>query len=308
MDAHTAVIHFVGLVTFMFPSTNNNTALLRTSADAAGPATKQVVAIMPNLAEGQSITTGKMAVDPHKAVIAFQPCDLIASDGWKIETMGEFRYIELTHDSGVVTFEADGANGVAAVPNQLPHLGSSPLAPPYQPPYPGASAVFAIPAGALKACRSKAGGVFGRTDTELSLKSSGTITIRAGSKTLTLSGDATAYAANAPWWYFTDHMGSAKHVMNSSSIVKHNTVYCRMAGISDLTACLPPQATEECDECEQNAATARPGDGGNGTAAARRSVDLGSNVIATTIQTTSPSASGCPFCLMSAECSNSQWP
>ncbi|MEO8381391.1 MAG: hypothetical protein ABI779_17155 [Acidobacteriota bacterium] len=162
-------------------------------------------------------------VEDHMALIAFEPADVVAVTGWTVHPLGTtaFQYIELTGEQ--ISFLADGNNNVAIRDPRLGHTGGAQLKAAYQPPYPGASAVFLIPKGELFACASSTAGTQGRIDTKLKLNNLGTLTLQAPGKTLVLQGNANVVVANVPFaWAATR---SQTH-----SGLPHYNVYCGMTG------------------------------------------------------------------------------
>jgi len=309
-----AVIHFVGLVMFTTQLLGPNMTLRTTNA-ANVHTQSQVVAILPrvgrtaipfpNQRAKQALTKSTPTesatpevVEPHVAWIIFQDWTLINQHGWNVKPLSKdpaaanvFDYVELNGDQ--VSFVVDRPNPQATVPTALPHTGGT-LKAEYAPPAPSAdAAVFNIPVGDIKICQSQADGVAGRVDTELRLNNSGTITIRSGTKTLTLDTNGVVYVVNVPPAYAVWH--DLNHTARN-----HYLIYCRMVGKDD-SACSAEflHTTEQCGTecgCSENAQLPPPPDGDSHTGT-RKSAARGKYV--------PPPA---PARLASFECSNTQYP
>jgi len=178
-------------------------------------------------------------VEPHTAMIAFDPQALVSVKGWKPAALGNdgWFYIELSGEH--LTFVPDLANDAVTPPETLllPHLGKThALTTPYTyPNYAGAAAVFEIPTGTLNACVGS-GTTSGRIDTTLTLQTSDTLTITSTTekKSITLKAGYPVIIANVPLSYAMTH-NPAGHAHN------HFQVYCAMTGQAPCS--WPPPAT-----------------------------------------------------------------
>jgi len=180
-------------------------------------------------------TASNLSVETHIPFLIFQARDLVDVSGWEVKRF-ESGYLGIQLNGEHLNFVADGVNQAVNSNLALGHVGGQ-LRPEYQPPaFSDAAAVFMIPVGDLRACGNVTGnppivGPLTRIDTELRLNNNGTFTIQAGTKRLTVDGDATVVAADVPFAY-ADHHGL------SHTGAAHYTFYCAMTGTSG--ACSAP--------------------------------------------------------------------
>jgi hypothetical protein len=320
MDFQT-IIHFVGLCVLTTQPVGPERAQSAATARTALAAPTQVVIVMPRVPEQpydptanptrvasvstrhrlgevvEPLPTTQIDVEPHTAMLLFEHWYPRTSSGWTISPLNDtYDYVRLNGEQ--ISFIADGPNERARIPKSLGHLEGT-LRDDYRPPgYKAAAAVFNIPKGRIGVCISAAVSVHGRRDTQLLLNNSGTITIRSGSKSLQLPGDAVLYAANVPMGY------AAAHELHPGEgyAANHLIAYCRMTGT--FGDCKMPRLDAEdckrltsgdpdpCPSCLQN--DMRVGH----TARTRK----GSAIVKT--ETLPPP----PVELASFECSNTQWP
>ena len=220
-----AIIHFVGLITFM---------------------------TLPRGA--QSIAQMAANVETHIAVIAFPQSDYIdaestwkATELWRSTSSPPDIWLHVRMSGEYITFETGAANpriekiGLPRVAD-LVGGGNRDLLPGYKPPFKSAAAVVELPGGVLRPCRSNAQGVTDRTDTEVTIKNSGKLKIVAGNKVLTLNGNAKLYIANVPPKY-----ASRESLADGGA---HHFSYCAM--VNGATVCNPPRVSKGTDPCTFN--------------------------------------------------------
>ena len=206
-------------------------------------------------------------IQAHTALLMFKERDLLNVKGWEVTRL-DTGFLSIQLNGEQLSFETDAANQDVKPILGLGHLVAQELRSQFKPPsYSDAAAVFSIPTGTLTACRK----VFvpappvptaigrvpldsapldpvpldptrNRIDTELTLNNGGTLTIRAGTKRLTVSGDATLIAANIP-------MGWAEGKGVESSGIPHNTVYCMMMAGDCAIPALTKQASDTIKPC-----------------------------------------------------------
>src|SRR5258706_7111207 len=173
-------------------------------------------------------------VEPHTAFLIFKDSDLLDVIGWEVKRF-EPGYLGIQLTGEHLSFVSDAALQDVSTRLSLGRAGraGAQLRPEYLPPdYSDAAAVFSIPNGQLAACAKGTNNPnsLTRIDTELKLNNSGQLTIRSGTKNLTVVGDAFVVAAHIP---------SAHAVHQDPFASPHYTVYCTMTGTSAGLCTLP---------------------------------------------------------------------
>jgi hypothetical protein len=265
---HTAILHFVGLTFFTAPPAPESVKALNApefvaimpfvpshiSAGATDP--RAVTNASPQKDQAKTARTDNsgqvqqiplqspnaLLVDPHVALLIFKERDLLDVTGWEVKRLETgFLSIQLTGEH--LTFSGDLPNQNVNRSLALGRVtGSRQLRPEYMPPaYSDAAAVFDIPSADITACASlpvdpnKPFPFLVRVDTELTLRNNGELTIKSGTKSLTVSGDAIVVAANTPLPY-------ADHHDTHTNGVPHNAVYCAMTtGNAPCNVAFPSQ-------------------------------------------------------------------
>jgi hypothetical protein len=301
----TAVVHFVGIIMLtqsIQPAPPGTASKLRAAAN------EPVVAIMPMIPPPTAqnpnqrfIVAAPTSVEPHTAILMFEPCDLVSSAGWEIKRLNDdFVYVELNHDA--ITFGTGRANPIASLAGlPVPHSGGT-LQGDYKPPqYRGAAAVLTIPNGKLRSCMAQPvnrlnQSIDRRRDTELYLETDGALTISAPPKRLVVKGDSRVVFGNIPTSSLTAiTTGHAVDPHLNAMSRPHYIVYCQMTGTEGTTGCMPAPAS-----CPPPNGSKRPVTDG--------CLPCGDNTLVQIDLNARPHKLEPPLGMTSWECSNSQYP
>jgi hypothetical protein len=247
------------------------------------------------------------------------PTSIIDNDAqWKagpipnaIASLNEYSQVTLSGDH--VTFLADGINAPAALPGNMAHFSctavtgtpDAALAAPYQWPYTGAQAVVDVPKGTLSACYPGAIAP-GRVDTQLTLNTTGRVTIVAMkegvARTLILKADPAAriYVINVPARWAAGNRAAA-----APGVVGHFVAYYMMVGRNKNSPCsgAPKVAVTRKNPAPGSCGGAAFLPPGGGTGNSRNTTAL--MLVA---GAGSPTDGVIEALTSNSECSNSAWP